>query len=1152
MVGPSGVAGSSASGARAARLQPATHGRAEVQQPAPRPSVRPVSSLASTTYTSIFAPSPKQPASVKAPSPKQAAAFKALNTLFGAETRFGEAMVGMRVAFDRAQAAITAGAGLWVVRQTNASAQYALAASRLLASLPALEAATAQAFVTDHMSLTLTPAQSAAANRKLLNGLPSPFTLLLKDAAEPLAPVTVPEVAALRTAILDTTAFEETFEEITPKTVTLPAALASASVTRPEATLAAALKSYADGILQPVPSQELGSAAGRFVPAEECGPPEGLAEGFENLERGFEVASFAFKIFGGEAGEGAAEMLEFFGEGFGYAFAAVVFWQVSQAFAPGGGGGGGGSGGGGGEGGGGGGGGGGEGGSGGGGSGCGPGGGGSFGDPHQLTFSGADYDFQAAGEFTLVKSTDDNLDIQVREEPFPGSAQIALDTATVMQVGQSVVQFAADKSGKLQLWVDHQAVTYASRALAGGGTLLVLAPGLATVTWPDGTQMSVSTMQTGTRTTPLCDVGQALNLVLTVPRPRFGHLTGLLGDPGTPPGELKGGNGVSYSMSVLATPWASVHNFDVLYHQFAQSWRISKGSSLFYYAKGTSTASFTNTAFPSSVFTVSSLNPTSVTVAKKDCKAAGVTNRYLLADCLYDVGLTGASGMCFAKADAHVQAVTGGPKATGLPLSSGSLSSGSNTTTTSPSRGGAGSIWARVNAGTNSTNQIGAQLGLARTADGILHVVWDRSSSSTKGGSAILQTRISPAGKILGSSTLATGWADLSGGNAVVVMPDKTLRLFVSGEYSPSSGGGINMLTAPANGDIFTRDPLIAWGGDFAAGSPFIGATVSNGQVVTAWDGFYNVGTAPAAGYPSVRLFMSEAQVLTDAKTGAVVFSGITGLGKGGVYVKQVLPHSGPGVLLASGMNTNSGASGATARIGAGGVYVVTADATAKVLALTRYGGGTVVVAHGAGYLYANVFPAPSGRLWVAWYPGTGNDLFVTRSSTDMAKFEPVQTLPLPAGSQLNDNALYGESSAGPLDLFASQTIGTTSGFLFTHVLPALSVSSVEVPVTSNMGKRLGHEIKLSVTDAGDPIAGATVTLGREHLRTDAEGVAQLFYPASPASHVAKLGFSIGQLHGANTTGGVTSLSYSGSSIGHVAVTVTAPGYSSVVTSAAL
>ena len=146
------------------------------------------------------------------------------------------------------------------MRQANASAEYALGASRLVGGFPALQASVARAFVADKMSVTLTPAQFAAARAKLLRGLPSSFIHLLELAATAFQPPTVPEVASLRAAILDTSPIEQVLTQAAPRTLVLPAALASSSVTAPEAHLAAALKSFADSILQPVPPSALGGA----------------------------------------------------------------------------------------------------------------------------------------------------------------------------------------------------------------------------------------------------------------------------------------------------------------------------------------------------------------------------------------------------------------------------------------------------------------------------------------------------------------------------------------------------------------------------------------------------------------------------------------------------------------------------------------------------------------------------------------------------------------------------------------------------------------------------------------------------------------------------------------------------------------------------
>ena len=169
--------------------------------------------------------------------------------------------------------------------------------------------------------------------------------------------------------------------------------------------------------------------------------------------------------------------------------------------------------------------------------------------------------------------------------------------------------------------------------------------------------------------------------------------------------------------------------FNVLYHQFAQSWRISQQSSLFYYPKGTSTASFTDPAYPSRALTVASLTPTTAAAAERDCKVEGVTNRELLADCVFDVGLTGASGACFAGAEARVQAATGGPTATGLPDSSGTIPASSKTaptspqptTTTSPATTPAAGAGALLGSGT------GAPPAVAVDASGTAYTVWQLS-----------------------------------------------------------------------------------------------------------------------------------------------------------------------------------------------------------------------------------------------------------------------------------------------------------------------------------------------------------------------------------------------------------------------------------------
>ncbi len=287
----------------------------------------------------------------------------------------------------------------------------------------------------------------------------------------------------------------------------------------------------------------LGCAAGGLEPNTRffANGEEGHSSLGESLGEALHVATDAFEATadGAKFAEEAetAEAVEPAAEGLGYAFAAVAFNEANAAFgegaAPG------------------------EGGGGGSGSSSSA---ASYGEPHEQTFSGASYAFQAAGEFTLAESTTDDLDIQVREQRFPGAADVALDTATAMRVGGNIVELAANSSGRLELWVDRKAVAYGSRALAGGGKISVESPQLATVTWPDGTAVSVFSGNTIAiaHEVVTCNSSDNINVMVKVAPSRSGHLEGLLGDPGEAYDQLVGGNGVVYSMDQLAFPSDSV------------------------------------------------------------------------------------------------------------------------------------------------------------------------------------------------------------------------------------------------------------------------------------------------------------------------------------------------------------------------------------------------------------------------------------------------------------------------------------------------------------------------------------------------------------------------------------------------------------------
>jgi hypothetical protein len=377
------------------------------------------------------------------------------------------------------------------------------------------------------------------------------------------------------------------------------------------------------------------------------------------------------------------------------------------------------------------------------------------------------------------------------------------------------------------------------------------------------------------------------------------------------------------------------------------------------------------------------------------------------------------------------------------------------------------SSWSRISGPT----QPGSQLGLARTQDGVLHVIWNRGATPT----SIFETRLTAAGGSAGTSTVATGWNG-NGGLALVVMPDKSLRLFAAGT------GGINTFTAPAAGRSWSLQKGTFWGTAVAEAAGVIGATLTkDGQPVTAWSGNAAVGVPPASvpqsGYQGG---MTESHLATDAASGAVVLEGETNSGQGGVYVQQILPSRGAHVLLPPIWKDYG--DGVTGRIGAPGVYVAYADGSAAKL--YRYGGSSKTISTGA-YWSATTCAGPEGRLWVAWADHAGG-LFVTRSNRAVSAFEPVQKLRAPSGPGLT--FLQCEGSTGPADLFAND-----GGFFHTHVLAQLALGA----------RAAKTKVTISAHDAGDPVAGATVVVGGRHLKTDAHGVASLTLRAGSYSAAA-------------------------------------------------
>ena len=288
------------------------------------------------------------------------------------------------------------------------------------------------------------------------------------------------------------------------------------------------------------------------------------------------------------------------------------------------------------------------------GSGCGS----SNGDPHLITFDGEHYDFQAAGEFVAALDPTDGFQVQTRQQPYPGSPTVALNTATAMDVAGERVEIDSTPDG-MSLLVGGVPNSGADINLAHGGSVVAtstIVGEVITVTWPDGSVVAAS------------QIGRwGLHVTIRPAASHAGHLVGLLGNDNGKPADDVEARG---SSTPITDP-----SFATLYPAFADSWRITQATSLFTYAAGTGTATYTDKSFPRAA--ASTANLPDLAQATATCEQAGISDPRTLQDCELDVGLTGQSAFAAADAAGQPEQVAGALTADGPPVTADITAPGS-------------------------------------------------------------------------------------------------------------------------------------------------------------------------------------------------------------------------------------------------------------------------------------------------------------------------------------------------------------------------------------------------------------------------------------------------------------------------------------------
>ena len=262
----------------------------------------------------------------------------------------------------------------------------------------------------------------------------------------------------------------------------------------------------------------------------------------------------------------------------------------------------------------------------------------TYGDPHMVTFDGARYSFQTVGEFVLTKSTS-GIEVQSRQKP--QRDDFSLNTAVAMNVGGDRVCIYAsdypDGDRSTPVRVDGRAVQVSANKahfLGNGGTIRVTGR-TYTVAWPTGETVTAQMRTSGAMS--------FMNVNVQITDCSEGNFNGLLGNAnGFEGDDFRGLNDQpNLRMSAGTDPFGGMsreieqQRLSFLANNLADEFRVTHSTTLFDYAPGRSTSSFTDRSFPRIHRTLNEIPNDRRMAAQRRCEQRGITSRDMNG-CIFD------------------------------------------------------------------------------------------------------------------------------------------------------------------------------------------------------------------------------------------------------------------------------------------------------------------------------------------------------------------------------------------------------------------------------------------------------------------------------------------------------------------------------------
>jgi len=255
-----------------------------------------------------------------------------------------------------------------------------------------------------------------------------------------------------------------------------------------------------------------------------------------------------------------------------------------------------------------------------------------WGDVHLVNFDGKPYDFQAVGEFILVKSLIDDFQVQTRQKPWGASTTVSVNTAFATTIDGYNVVYDSELAVGQELKID--GVTY---NLASGQSVFLSSSKIQrsgnqyTFTYA-GLDGDLSTADDND-VIIASDNGSYIDVYVDPADYRFGVLQGLLGN----------GDGVSTNDFALrdGTDLGPNPSVQTIHTTYADSWRITQQESLF------GTPTFADKSFPAnyvSLETLAQKNPEGVATAFAKGREFGIPEGAFLNGGVFDFVVTGDEG----------------------------------------------------------------------------------------------------------------------------------------------------------------------------------------------------------------------------------------------------------------------------------------------------------------------------------------------------------------------------------------------------------------------------------------------------------------------------------------------------------------------------